>query len=179
MHAYLKHFKTICKHKDIVFKECKQCGLFWQGLTHDLSKFTPTEFVSSAKYFQGNKSPIDAEKDERGYSLAWNHHKGHNPHHWEYWVDFDSNGKVVAQKIPYKYVVEMICDWIGAGKTYNKDAWTQATPFEYYFKVRNGRYFHPDTEELIVTFLIIIKENGLDIFHKMAKKGDYNDLGRI
>ena len=80
-YAYLKHFKTVCKHKYYVFKECAACGLFWQGLVHDLSKFSPVEFASSAKYFQGNRSPIDAEKEAIGYSTAWLHHKGHNKHH--------------------------------------------------------------------------------------------------
>ena len=70
-----KHFKTITKHKWVVFKECASCGLIWRGLVHDLSKYSPSEFIPSAKYFQGNKSPIDAEKDSVGYSKAWMHHK--------------------------------------------------------------------------------------------------------
>ena len=102
-----KHFKTILKHKVIVCMECIKCGLIWRGLMHDNSKFGYTEFLASAKYFQGNKSPIEKEKEITGYSLAWQHHKGHNPHHWEYWVDFDKKGQVIAEKIPYKYVVEM------------------------------------------------------------------------
>lgn len=91
-----KHFKTICKHKAVVFKECRACGITWQGLVHDLSKFSPAEFTASAKYFQGDKSPIEAEKEATGYSAAWNHHKGHNPHHWEYWTDFDEDGEVTV-----------------------------------------------------------------------------------
>lgn len=96
-------------------------------------------------YFQGNKSPIEAQKAAEGYSVAWLHHKGHNPHHWEYWIDFDSQGEIIANKIPYKYVIEMICDWIGAGKVYAHGTWTQSDPLDYYYKVRAGRYFHPDT----------------------------------
>ena len=169
MNCYLEHLKTICKHKYEVFKECTVCGIVWQGIVHDLSKFGHVEFVSSAKYFQGNRSPIDAEKEEIGYSKAWLHHKGHNKHHWEYWTDFDTNGNVVANKVPIKYVIEMICDWIGAGKVYSKDKWTQKTPLEYFLKVRNGRHFNPQTERIIKKCLVCIADNGLDVFHAYAK----------
>ena len=169
MGAKLRHFKTVCKHKAIVFRECAACGIPLQGLTHDLSKFSLSEFIPSARYFQGDRSPIEAEKEETGYSAAWMHHKGHNPHHWEYWTDFDSDGGVIANPIPYKYVVEMVCDWIGAGMAYSKGKWAQDEPLKYFFKVRNGRHFHPVTESLILAFLTCIKDEGLDSFHVMAK----------
>ena len=73
-----KHLKTICKHKAIVCLECIKCGFIWRGLMHDNSKFGLTEFLPSAKYIQGNKN---AEKEQNEYSLAWLHHRGHNPHH--------------------------------------------------------------------------------------------------
>ena len=169
MGKYWKHLSTICRHKKEVLKECWACGIGWQGLIHDLSKFGPTEFVSSARYFQGNRSPIEAEKEEIGYSKAWLHHKGHNKHHWEYWTDFADDGMIIANKIPTKYVIEMMCDWIGAGKVYSKDKWTTNTPYDYYLKVRQGRYFHPDTEALLLNCLDIIKNDGLDAYHKFAK----------
>ena len=176
--SFFKHFLTVCKHKWVVFQECRACGITWQGIKHDMSKFSWAEFGPSARYFQGDRSPIEAEKVVHGYSFAWLHHKGCNPHHWEFWTDFDgTDGHIIINKIPYNYVVEMICDWIGAGKVYNKDAWTCDSPMEHYLKMRPGRYFHPDTEELIVKFLTCIQEHGLDEFHKMAKSiytwGDY------
>ena len=167
--AIWKHFCTVCKHKHEVFKECVACGLIWRGLTHDLSKFSPTEFIASAKHFQGNRSPIEAEKDSTGYSLAWQHHKGHNPHHWEYWIDFGDDGKIIANEIPLKHVVEMVCDWIGAGKVYSKNKWTQHEPLAYYYKVRAGRHFHPNTEKLLVLLLETIDEYGLERFHKKVR----------
>lgn len=167
--AKWKHFQTVRKHRKIVRQECKACGIGWQGVLHDLSKYSPTEFVASAKYFQGNRSPIEAEKEESGYSKAWLHHKGRNKHHWEYWTDFGSNGEVIANKIPSNYVVEMICDWIGAGKVYSDGDWTQDEPLNYYNKVRAGRHFHPDTEQLIVKLLEIIKDKGLEEFHKVCR----------
>ena len=179
--SYYKHFLTVCKHKWVVFQECRACGITWQGIIHDLSKFSPAEFGPSAKYFQGDKSPHYGEAAANGYSKAWLHHKGCNMHHWEFWTDFnEDDGSIKVNKIPYNYVVEMVCDWIGAGKVYSKDKWTQSSPLEYYNKVRSGRHFHPKTEELILKFLNCIKEYGLDAFHKMAKSpytwGDYVGL---
>lgn len=81
MKKYIKHFITITKHMYYVRKFCFKCGFYKRGLLHDLSKYSPIEFFSSARYFQGTSSPIDAEKKAKGYSLAWQHHKGHNPHH--------------------------------------------------------------------------------------------------
>lgn len=165
-----KHFKTVCKHKAFVYRECKACGIWWQGVIHDLSKFGVTEFVPSARYFQGNKSPIDAEKESVGYSIAWLHHKGINKHHWEWWTDFDKNGRVITNKIPKKYVIEMICDWIGAGKAYSKERWTEKEPLEYFNKVRAGRRFQHETLSVIYRFLEIIDQDGLECFHKIAKE---------
>ena len=169
MGARWKHFKTVCKHRAVVFCECKACGIVWRGLVHDLSKFSSVEFGPSARYFQGDRSPIEMEKAENGYSAAWKHHKGHNAHHWEYWTDFDQNGNVVANKIPYQYVVEMVCDWIGAGMVYSGDNWNQGAPLQYYLDVRSGRHFHPETEKLILRFLICIRDDGLEEFHRMAR----------
>ena len=163
-----KHLKTICKHKAIVCLECIKCGLIWRGLMHDNSKFGLAEFLPSAKYFQGNKSPIDAKEKQNEYFIAWQHHIGHNPHHWEYWIDFDREGRIIPMKIPYQYVVEMICDWIGAGMTYSKDKWTQKAPLTYYKKVRHGWHIHPETDALIIMFLECISEKGLTEFHKIA-----------
>ena len=63
----------------------------------------------------------------------------------------------------------MICDWVGAGKAYMKDKWDQSAPLNYYEKVKNGRHFHPETEELLVDLLKIIDMNGLEAFHDCCK----------
>ena len=178
--AAWKHLKTVTKHRWIVFQQCAKCGYFWQGLTHDLSKLSVAEFASSARYFQGDRSPIESEKAAKGYSAAWLHHKGHNPHHWEYWTDFAGDGYVIANKIPYRYVVEMVCDWIGAGMVYSQDKWTQSEPLAYYNKVRKGRHFHEETEFLIRFFLEVIKDYGLDEFYVVARSERlhfYYDVG--
>lgn len=167
---YIKHFKTVCKHKAVVFRECKACGIAWQGIIHDISKFGLTEFTRSAKYFQGDRSPVEAEKEKRGYSIAWQHHKGHNPHHWEYWIDFASDGSIIANEIPYKYTVEMVCDFVGAGIAYSGKKWTKEEPLNYYNKVKDGRYLHPKTKKLFLELLECINDKGLDEFHKIARE---------
>ena len=170
MGKYWRHFLTVSRHRHEVFKQCWACGIGWRGLVHDLSKYGFTEFVPSAKHFQGNRSPIEAEKEAIGYSKAWLHHKSHNKHHWEYWTDFAHDGSVIANKIPIQYVIEMCCDWIGAGKVYSKEKWTTAEPLAYYYKVRAGRYFHPDTEAVLVHSMELIRDEGLDAFHKYARE---------
>ena len=122
MNVYWEHFKTITKHKAYVMKSCWKVGLYWQGITHDLSKYSIAEFALSARHFQGDKSPIAAEKAKKGFSYAWQHHKGRNKHHWEYWLD-TKNGELYTIDMPVKYIQEMICDWIGAGKAYTHDKW--------------------------------------------------------
>ena len=113
-----KHFKKICAHKYWVAYYCFQCGLYWQGITHDLSKFSWIEFWESVKYYQGTSSPINACKADKGYSLAWQHHKGRNPHHYEYWTDNYDTGTTCIP-MPFKYAVELICDYLGAARAYN------------------------------------------------------------
>jgi hypothetical protein len=112
------HLKTVLKHKWWVFYYCCRFGIPWRGIKHDLSKFSPTEFFESVKYYTGTRSPIDACKEDRGYSKAWLHHKGRNKHHYEYWQDnFDNGGQPLI--MPYKESLEMLCDYLGAGRAYS------------------------------------------------------------
>jgi hypothetical protein len=127
------HLKIITKHKFYVMIECFKLGLYWQGLVHDLSKYSFAEFWNSAKYFQGTGTPVAAEKDAIGYSVSWLHHKGRNPHHWEYWTDF-RNGPIYAIPIPKKYIQEMFCDMIGASKAYLKGTFNRKEPLVYFLR---------------------------------------------
>ena len=87
------HLKTVSHHRWLVCKGCFRVGLYRQGLTHDLSKFSPTEFRQGIKYYQGYRSPNAAEREQKGYSEAWMHHKGRNRHHYEYWTDLSPTTK--------------------------------------------------------------------------------------
>lgn len=148
MMQYLKHFLTITKHKYYVGVECFKRGMYWQGLVHDLSKYSFVEFFTSARYFQGGKSsPIMAEKRERGYSIAWLNHKAKNKHHWIYWLD-RKDGVEIAVPMPEKYIQEMLCDYIGAGKAYSKGKWSPSEPLKYYNEVDSKKMIlHPGTRE--------------------------------
>ena len=69
------HFETITRHKLLVMKYCFACGLYEQGLAHDLSKYSPTEFIPGCIYYQGDHSPNEAEREARGYTSAWLHQR--------------------------------------------------------------------------------------------------------
>lgn len=137
------HFIKICTHKHYVRKYCWKAGLHWQGITHDLSKFSPIEFWESVRYYQGNRSPIDACKEDKGYSNAWLHHKGRNPHHYEYWQDnFDKGGEPLL--MPCKYAVEMLCDYLGAGHAYYGKSFTYRKEYEWWLdKKKKSLAMHP------------------------------------
>lgn len=123
---YFNYFRTICRHKWYVFIECCKQGIIWQGIVHDMSKFSPQEFFASARYYSG-------ENNDYEYQKAWIHHKNHNKHHWEYWMDRDSvSGKIIVTKMPLKYLKEMYADLIGASKAYNKGLFDKKEPYWYF-----------------------------------------------
>jgi hypothetical protein len=132
MRKYWLHLKTITLHKWYVMMECFRMGLYWQGIIHDLSKYSITEFLTSARYFQGDSTPIGAEKAKKGYSLAWLNHKARNKHHWEYWVDFTNGKSLVLAPVPDKYIKEMACDMIGASKAYNAGKFSRDKPLAFF-----------------------------------------------
>ena len=160
----IKHFITITKHRHRVMKHCFKAGIPFQGLTHDLSKYSPTEFIPGAKYYLGTRSPNEAERNEKGYSSAWLHHKGRNKHHYEYWIDYSVNPEegIVGLKMPVKYVVEMFVDRIAASKTYQGENYMDSHPLEYYEKgaARLGKMIHPETARLLHSLLRMLADEG-------------------
>ena len=132
---WYKHLKTINHHKWLVMKNCFRVGLYKQGLLHDLSKYSWTEFSVGVKYYQGDRSPNDAEREDKGYTSAWLHHKGRNKHHYEYWIDYPAkggDGSLIGMEMPVNYVIEMFCDRVAASKIYNKDKYTDADSLNYF-----------------------------------------------
>ena len=128
----IKHFNLVMKHKWYVFIFCCKLGMPIRGFMHDMSKFSPTEFCESVKYFNGKRSPISICRESKGYSEAWLHHRGRNKHHYEYW--YDENTKIQTPVMPYKYTAEMICDKLSASKVYNGKNWTTKSMIEYWNK---------------------------------------------
>ena len=160
----IQHFNTITRHRNLVCHYCMKLGLVYQGLTHDLSKYTPVEFLRGARYYQGYRSPNDEERQQTGLSLAWLHHKGRNRHHFEYWIDYriGEDGKVFMGgcKMPKKYVAEMFCDRIAACKVYQGEKYTDASPYDYFQKSKGRGWLHPETSDLIDRWLLLLKEQG-------------------
>lgn len=155
------HFYTITKHRHEVMKNCFKAGIIFQGLTHDLSKYSPTEFIVGVTHYQGTRSPNEGEREDYGYSKAWMHHKGRNRHHFEYWTDYDPKTKMLLPiEMPKKYVIEMFCDRVAASKVYKGDKYTRKSSIEYYRNGIDRRKIHPKTAKELEGLLTMLAEKG-------------------
>ena len=166
-----KHIKLVSKHKWVVFKLACKVGIPWRGFMHDWSKFSPEEFWESVKYYNGKKSPIIVCKQKNGYSKAWLHHKGRNKHHHEYWYDYETTDEVPV--IPYKYTVEMICDQLAAGITYNGKNWRKDTQLKYWRNVENRRKINPRIANMLDEVYVQVSKQGID---KVINKKNLKEL---
>lgn len=158
------HFKTITHHKFLVMQGCFRVGLYLQGICHDLSKYSPSEFWLSAKYYQGYRSPLNAEREDTGVSTVWLHHKGRNKHHYEYWMDSSLDpalkGILVPVPMPKRYIAEMIMDRIAASKVYEGDKYTDGSALAYFAKDPDHRGMHPETAATLQYYLEMLAEKG-------------------
>ena len=170
MFKLLKHFRTINEHRRLVRQGCFRVGLYLQGITHDLSKYSPAEFFVGAKYYQGFRSPNNAEREAKGYSEAWMHHKGRNKHHYEYWMDYEAgkghNGEehvLVPARMPKRYLVEMYVDRVAASEIYNKGYYTYDMPLKYYQKGDYTDLVEEHTREELEKLLKMLASNGPEV----------------
>ena len=155
------HFVTITHHRFLVRKGCFQVGLYWQGLTHDLSKYSPTEFLVGARLWSGVRSPNSAEREEKGYSEAWMHHKGRNRHHYEYWTDMNrATRNYESVPMPRKYLVEMVMDRRAACITYQGAAYTDASALNNFMGSRERELMHPQTRQELEYILTMLRNKG-------------------
>lgn len=155
------HFRTITKHRHKVIAHCARAGILGQGLLHDLSKYSITEFGQGAKFSTGKRSPNEGEREVYGYSIAWMHHKGRNRHHFEYWTDYDPITKLITPvKMPLKYVAEMFCDRVAASKIYQGKNYTDDKPLEYFLNAKHRRVIHPQTSDFLEMLLTMLAEKG-------------------
>lgn len=166
----VKHLKKVCTHKYWVFRYCVKAGIPLQGIFHDMSKFSIVEFFESVKYYQGDSSPIDAAKKDKGYSNAWMHHKGRNKHHYEYWQDnFDNGG--TSLEMPVKYKKEMICDYMGAGRAYYGKQFTFEKEYKWWQnKKAKPIAMHKNDLAFIDKFFEIGVSKGEDIAFAMLRQ---------
>ena len=165
MNRIIGHLRTINHHKAMVTRDCIRVGLVWQGLMHDLSKYMPVEFFAGVRYYQGGKrSPINYEKEIKGFSEAWLHHKGRNRHHFEYWIDYamPAGSGLAGCKMPKRYVAEMVIDRICACKNYEKESYTDRSAWNYYYRTRSLNLMHPETVFLLEYLLKMTAVKGED-----------------
>ena len=156
----MKHLGLVNRHRWAVFKLCLKAGIPYRGLVHDLSKYSFIEFWESAKYYNGNRSPIEFVKKDKGYSKAWLHHKGRNKHHADYWYDVNAPEKMPV--IPYKYQVEMLCDNLAAGLTYNGKRWKKDTQLEYWNKNKDRQPLNDKNKAFLTEAFTQVSLNGID-----------------
>ena len=175
MNKFFSHLKTILKHRHTVIVHCYKAGILWRGLLLDLSKFSWTEFSAGVKYYQGTRSPNEGEREQKGYSAAWMHHKGRNRHHFEYWTDYNPETKKVGPvKMPVVFVKEMFCDRVAASKVYQGKNYQNAQPLEYFQRGKARRAIHPETSDLLESWLVMLKDQGEEktfAYIKKIKKG--------
>lgn len=159
---FFGHLSTVTRHRSTVFVHCCKAGIPWRGLLHDISKFSPTEFIPSVRHYAGGRrSPNELERADYGYSLAWMHHKGRNRHHFEYWTDYDPVTHTMSPvKMPKKYLVEMFCDRIGASKIYKGRDYTDSAPYEYFNRGQARLRMHPETAREIEYLLTMLRDKG-------------------
>lgn len=168
------HFTTITQHKMVVMHYCFKAGLYKQGLLHDMSKYLPSEFLAGVKYYQGYRSPNNAQREAEGCSTAWLHHKGRNKHHFEYWIDYPGNNEdgiiLAGMKMPTNYVVEMFCDRVAACRIYNKDKYKDSDALDYYNRGKGHYVMHPETEKLLYKLLVMLANKGEEYTFRYIRK---------
>ena len=164
-----RHFCTITKHRHLVIKYCFMAGIGWQGLFHDLSKYTPTEFMEGARFFAGDKSPTEGARRELGFSRAWVHHQGRNKHHFEYWRYSPKTRRIEPVKMPLRYVKEMFCDRVAAGHVYLGKNYTDDNPIQYFQRGIAKTLMHPETAELLEGWLFRLQRSGAKETFKYIK----------
>ena len=155
-----------------MMKYCFRIGLYKQGLLHDLSKYTPAEFLVGCKYYQGTRSPNNAEREDIGVSTSWLHHKGRNKHHFEHWVDYSLDGEhvIMGAQMPRKYVAEMVMDRISASRNYLGDKYDQTQPLQYFLKGKEKLWFiHPETSRELEGLLRILNDHGEEVLISYIK----------
>lgn len=158
---FFGHLGTVVRHRNMVMIHCFKAGIIRRGLLHDLSKFSPTEFIQGVKYYQGIRSPNERERELFGYSKAWLHHKGRNRHHFEYWTDYSmKTGKMIAVPMPDVYIYEMFCDRVAASKIYKKKDYNDRCPLEYFLAGHGTRFIEEHTAERLEFLLRLLAEKG-------------------
>lgn len=149
MKRHIAYLKYVVRHKWFVFLAGLHIGApLWRVLIHDTSKFLPSEWEPYAACFyapDGSKQYIETE----AFNFAWNAHQKRNKHHWQYWLITWDRGETEALRMPYTYVLEMVADWMGAGRAIT-GKWET---LEWYNKNKDKIKLHPVTRTQVEAIL--------------------------
>lgn len=157
------HIKTITRHRHLVMKNCFRAGIPINGLLHDLSKYSPSELIPGImNYEEGKRSPNEHERETRGYSIAWLHHKGRNKHHYEYWYDVNIHSRHYEPiRMPLPYLKETFCDRVAASKIYKGEDYKDSDPLNYYLtRKHDADLMHPCTSCILEKWLKMLANEG-------------------
>ena len=175
---FFKHLHTVNKHRFKVLKNSFKVGIPFQGLIHDLSKYSYREFNKSIKYYNGHYSPILNERLNEGlYSSCFVHHTNKNKHHYEHYIDF-YKGDLLLPKIPYKYSLEYVIDVISASQTYLGKNFNKEEPLKYFIAHSSTSLMHSMNIEYIKKLLTIYNEKGFKGLKKKYTKSLYLELSK-
>ena len=158
---FFGHIGTIITHKRNVRRACFKMGIYYQGIFHDMSKFSPVEFIPSVHYYSGTFSPNASARVITGVSTSWLHHKGKNKHHFEYWTDYSSKEPyIIGCRMPLRYVAEMVADRYAACVAYNGSNYSQSDAWIYYERGAKHLVINDDTRAVLEAALIKMRDEG-------------------
>ena len=158
MRAHFQYLKYLLRHKYWVFIECCRLDIFWLGISHDWSKFRPSEWKPYVLSFYGGYSYKERPQwlIDR-FDLAWLHHQRRNKHHFQYYILIqDAEGDKVLP-MPDKYRREMLADWRGTSRAIHGADNTR----EWYLKRRKRMkdQLHPETRMWVENQLNIPRDS--------------------
>ena len=145
MKKYLRYLWYIVRHKWFVLLGCWNYGLLWRGITHDWSKFLPSEFIPYAQHFYGPDEYKGSPKGKYKFNFAWLLHQKRNSHHWQWWLLPLDSGTTSLFPMSNDDLLEMIADWDGAGRAINGKVDT----LSWYQANKDKMTLHPTTRECI------------------------------
>ena len=155
MKRHINYLKYLIRHKWYVYLGCRKVGAsLWLAIIHDASKFKLSEWLPYARCFyapDGSKQYNETD----AFTFAWNDHQKHNKHHWQYWLITWDRGTTEPLPMPRKYILEMVGDWMGAGKAIT-GKWEAP---QWYEKNKQNIQLHPDTRLQVEA---ILKESSND-----------------
>jgi hypothetical protein len=168
------NFWAICgrfRHRALVRKYCFRLGLYWQGLTHDLSN-TPPRSSGPGEILPGRPQPQRRPAPGLRIQRRLLHHKGRNRHHFEYWTDYSLKGEGIAGvEMPKRYVAEMFCDRLAASRVYRGKDFDPGDPYKFFQRSMQKRILiAPETAALLETMLVKLRDEGEDAAFDYIRK---------